>query len=201
MIAVFAGIICARLYYVLFNLEYYLKNPSEIFAIWNGGLAIYGGIIGGTVTAVAFCKIRKIKFLNFGDYLVPLLALCQSIGRWGNFVNQEAYGSRTENFFKMRIFDKGIGEFINVHPTFLYESVLNFSLFIILMYLSKKKKFEGQLICIYFIVYGMGRFFIEGLRVDSLMLANFRVSQVFSAVLVIFSIIMYIIGEKCRPKV
>ena len=105
-IAIFVGILFARGYYVLFKLDYYISHPSEIIKIWNGGLAIYGGIIGGVLTCIFFCRKRKIKFLNMADYLVPFLVLGQSIGRWGNFVNQEAYGSLTESFLKMRIYDK-----------------------------------------------------------------------------------------------
>lgn len=200
LIALFVGIICARLYYVVFNLDYYVKNFSEVFQVWNGGLAIYGGIIGGAITAVFFCKYKKIKFLNLGDYLVPFLALCQAIGRWGNFVNQEAYGSTTENFFKMRIYDSALGDFVNVHPTFLYESILDFFIFVLLMGIRKRKRFDGQLVYIYFMVYGIGRTIIEGLRTDSLMFMNFRVSQVLSVFLVIFSVILYFVGERCRRK-
>lgn len=200
LIALFVGIVFARLYYVVFNINYYIKNPLEIFAIWNGGLAIYGGIIGAVIVAVIFCKHKKIKFLNFGDYLVPFLALGQAIGRWGNFVNQEAYGSVTESFFKMRIYDKSLGEFINVHPTFLYESVLDLAIFILLMIFRKNKRFDGQLFYIYFILYGIGRAIIEGLRTDSLMFMNFRVSQILSVFLAMFSCIMYFLGEKCRRK-
>lgn len=194
------GIICARAYFVLFNLEYYINNLSEIFSIWNGGLAIYGGIIGGAISAAIFCKVRKIRFLDLCDYLVPFLALGQAIGRWGNFVNQEAYGYVTESFFKMRIYSEEIDSFINVHPTFLYESILDLFIFIVLMLLRKKRKFSGQLIYLYLILYGMGRAIIEGFRTDSLMLMSFRISQILSVFLVILSIILYYFGEKCRPK-
>lgn len=115
-------------------------------------------------------------------------------------MNQEAYGSITESFLKMRIFDKNLNAFINVHPTFLYESILDFCLFILLMMLRKNKRFKGQPVYIYFIVYGIGRAIIEGFRTDSLMIANFRVSQILSVILVIISSIMYFIGEKSRRK-
>lgn len=200
LIGIFFAIIFARLYFVLFNLDYYKNNLSEIFSVWNGGLAIYGGIIGGAISALIFCKIKKINFLNLCDYLVPFLAFGQSIGRWGNFINQEAYGYATESFLKMRIYSKEIGTFINVHPTFLYESILDLFIFIILMILRKKRKFKGQLLYIYLGMYGMGRFIIEGLRTDSLMMMNFRVSQVLSGFLVILSIILYYFSEKCRRK-
>ena len=200
LIGIFFGIICARLYFVLFNLEYYINNPIEIFKIWNGGLAIYGGIIGGVISAFVFCKVKKIKFLDLCDYVVPFLALAQSIGRWGNFVNQEAYGYETNSLLKMRIFNKELGNFIEVHPTFLYESILDLSIFVVLMYLRKKRKFSGQLVYLYFIMYGIGRAIIESFRTDSLMFLNFRISQLFSIILVAFSGIMYYFGEKCRPK-
>ena len=173
-IAVFVGILFARGYYVLFKLDYYISHPSEIIKIWNGGLAIYGGIIGGVLTCIFFCRKRKIKFLNMADYIVPFLVLGQSIGRWGNFVS--------------------------VHPTFLYESLLDFIIFIILMKIRKNRKFEGQLVYLYFIIYGMGRAIIEGLRTDSLMLCGFRVSQFLSLFLAILSSLMYMFAEKCRRK-
>lgn len=200
LIGILIGIICARIYFVIFNLEYYKNNLNEIFSLWNGGLAIYGGIIGGVISAAIFCKKRKIKFLRFCDYLVPFLALGQSIGRWGNFVNQEAYGYMTESFFKMRIYSIELRKFINVHPTFLYESVLDFSIFVLLMLMRKKTKFSGQLLYIYLIIYGMGRAVIEGVRTDSLMVMNFRISKVLSVLLVILGIVMYYFGEKCRRK-
>ena len=195
-IAVFVGILFARGYYVLFKLDYYISHPSEIIKIWNGGLAIYGGIIGGVLTCIFFCRKRKIKFLNMADYLVPFLVL----GRWGNFVNQEAYGSLTESFLKMRIYDKSTLGFISVHPTFLYESLLDFIIFIILMKIRKNRKFEGQLVYLYFIIYGIGRAIIEGLRTDSLMLCGFRVSRILSLFLAIFTSVMYMFAEKCRRK-
>ena len=137
------SIICARLYYVVFDLDYFLKNPSQIFNIRDGGLAIYGGIIGGVITCYIFCKKKNIKFLDLLDYLVPCLALGQAIGRWGNFVNVEAYGTKTDNFFRMGILENG--KYIEVHPTFLYESISTFIIFIILMFMTKRRKFAGEL--------------------------------------------------------
>ncbi len=136
------------------------------------------------MTGWIYCKKKKIDFLNFADYAIPYLALSQAIGRWGNFINQEAYGSVTESFLKMRIFSEEVGSFINVHPTFLYESTIDFLLFLLLMRMCKKRKWKGQLVYIYFIIYGIGRFFIEGLRADSLMLGSVRVSQIVSVILV-----------------
>ena len=186
------SIICARLYYVVFDLDYFFKNPSQIFNIRDGGLAIYGGIIGGVITCYVFCKRKNIKFLDLLDYLVPCLALGQAIGRWGNFINVEAYGTKTDNFFRMGILENG--KYIEVHPTFLYESISTFIIFIILMFMTKRRKFAGELTYIYLILYSFERFFVEGLRTDSLMLFNFRISQVLSLVIFVYSCIMLIIN-------
>ena len=186
------SIICARLYYVIFDLEYFLENPSQIFNIRDGGLAIYGGIIGGVITCYVFCKKRNIRFLELLDYLVPCLALGQAIGRWGNFVNIEAHGVQTDNLFRMGIIENG--HYIEVHPTFLYESICTFLIFIILMFMTKRRKFAGELTYIYLILYSFVRFFIEGLRTDSLMLFSLRISQVLSLVIFVFSCIMLIIN-------
>ena len=186
------SIICARLYYVIFDLEYFLENPSQIFNIRDGGLAIYGGIIGGVITCYVFCKKRNIRFLDLLDYLVPCLALGQAIGRWGNFVNIEAHGVQTDNLFRMGIIENG--HYIEVHPTFLYESICTFLIFIILMFMTKRRKFAGELTYIYLILYSFVRFFIEGLRTDSLMLFSLRISQVLSLVIFVFSCIMLIIN-------
>lgn len=172
------SIISARIYYVLFNAEYYLKNPMQIINIRSGGLAIYGGIIGGIITCIIFCKIKKISILDLLDYLSPSLALGQAIGRWGNFTNIEAYGSKTNSIFRMGIIDNG--KYIEVHPTFLYESICNFIIFIILLYIQKTRNYKGQVTYWYFILYGITRAIIENLRVDSLMLGNIRVSQLVS---------------------
>lgn len=193
------GIISARAYYVLFNLDYYMNDWTEIFNFRNGGLAIYGGIIGAAVTAFVFCKIRKIKVGNLFDYLVPVLPLAQAIGRWGNYINVEAYGAETDFFIRMKIVENGITKY--VHPTFLYESICNFIIFIILWSLGKNRKFEGQLVLIYFIGYSFIRFFIEGLRSDSLMLGSFRISQVLSAVIFVVSLFLYfILKYKSKKK-
>lgn len=183
------GILSARAYYVLFNLKEYLANPLDIFKIWNGGLAIYGGIIGVTIFAFFFCKKNNVKFFNLADLAIPYLALCQSLGRWGNFINQEAFGYETTMPWKMGIFDKTLGEYVFVHPTFIYESICTFILFWLLLYFSseKRRKFSGQVFFTYLMVYGFIRFFIEGLRADSLMLGNFRVSQLLSFILFVIA--------------
>lgn len=181
--------ISARLYYVIFNIKNF-QTLSSIFNIKNGGLAIYGGIIGGVITAYIFCKKRKISLLDLLDYIVPFVALGQSIGRWGNFINVEAYGSQTILPWKMGIQINGNMQY--VHPTFLYESILTFIIFIILMKVSKNRKYSGQITYLYIIMYTFIRFFIEGLRIDSLMLGNFRISQLLSAIMFVIFAAVYI---------
>ncbi len=177
------SIISARLYYVLFSLDYYINNPMEILKINNGGLAIYGGIIGGVITIIIFCKIKKMKILDITDYIAPVLAMAQSIGRWGNYINIEAYGYETNWPVKMEIIEHGVIKY--VHPTFLYESICTFIIFIILSILSRKRKFSGEITYIYIICYSFIRFFIETLRTDSLMFLNCRISQILSLALFI----------------
>lgn len=185
------SIICARIYFVLFKLNYYTKYPLEIFNIRNGGLAIYGGIIGAILTIIAFCKIKKIKILDILDYIAPYLALGQCIGRWGNFFNGEAHGTKTTSILRMGIIENG--EYIQVHPTFLYESVCTLIIFIFLYTKRNKRKYEGQLTYWYFFLYGIARAIIEGFRTDSLMLGNIRFSQILSIVIsIVFgSILLY----------
>lgn len=194
------GIICARLYYVIFNWDYYGNNLIDIFKIWNGGLAIYGGIIGGIITAFVFCKRRKISFLDLCDYCAPYLAFCQSVGRWGNFVNREAYGQITNSFLKMGIFNEATKEYIFVQPTFLYESICTFIIFIILLRINKSKKFSGQSFYIYMILYGIARACIEGLRSDSLYIGTIRVSQALSLLFSTIFAIIYILAAKKSKK-
>lgn len=190
--------ICARLYYVIFNLKSY-TNVASILNIKDGGLAIYGGIIGGAIVIYIFCKKKNIKMLDLLDYIVPYLALGQAIGRWGNFINIEAYGTTTNLPWKMGV-ETSYG-IQYVHPTFLYESICTFIIFIILTYLSKRRRFSGEITYLYLILYSFVRFFIEGLRIDSLMLGDFRISQIVSVVLFItFSIIYYKNTRKLNSK-
>lgn len=201
LIAIPIAIICARLYYVAFEWEHYKDNLFSVFMIWKGGLAIYGGVIGGFITAIAFCRCKKISLFKFVDVAVPSLVLGQAIGRWGNFANQEAYGEVVLNsnlqFFPYAVYIEKIGEWHQA--TFFYESMWNGILFIILMLLKKKKWFEGQLLCTYFIGYGIGRFLIEGLRTDSLyVLEGLRVSQLVSIMLIIIGSIGYVYKAKRR---
>lgn len=188
------AIVCARIYYIVFNLNYYVQNPIKMFDLRNGGLAIYGGIIGGVITIYIYCKKKKIKFISFLDYIIPYLALGQAIGRWGNFVNVEAYGTQTTSFFRMGIFKEAT--YMEVHPTFLYESIIDFAIFIILYLFRNSKRLEGKITYIYLIIYCFFRFFIEQLRTDSLMLGNIRVSAIFSVILFIIGIIGLIFSEK-----
>lgn len=190
-IAIPVGIICARIYYVAFEWDYYKNNLSEIIKIWNGGIAIYGAIIGGIITAIIFCKKRKIKFLDLCDFCAPYLVLCQSIGRWGNFVNREAYGEITDSFLKMGIFNSSIGEYIYVQPTFLYESICTFIIFCVLYAHRHNKKFSGEIFYLYMMLYGMARFVVEGFRSDSLYLFGFKISQVLALIFTVtFGIIL-----------
>ena len=188
------SILCARAYYVIFNLNYYTSNPLEILDFRNGGLAIYGGIIGAVITIIVFCKIKKVNILNLTDYIAPIIPLGQAIGRWGNYINIEAYGTETNLPLKMEIIENGVTKY--VHPTFLYESVGNFILFLILLKISKNRKFSGQITLLYFIGYAFIRFFIEGLRTDSLMIGNIRVSRLFSLIIFIICTVVYIVIAK-----
>lgn len=180
--------ISARMYYIIFNINNY-TSINKILNIKDGGLAIYGGIIGGVITIYFFCKKRKIKLLDLLDYIVPFLALGQSIGRWGNFINVEAYGVNTNLPWKMGIIESQNIKY--VHPTFLYESISTFIIFIILNKISKNRKFSGEITYVYIIMYSFVRTIIESLRIDSLMFYNFRISQIISIILfVTFCIIL-----------
>ena len=192
------AILSARTYYVLFNFEYYKNNPIEILNFRNGGLAIYGGVIGTIITIIIFGKIKKINILNLTDYIAPIVPLGQAIGRWGNYINIEAYGVETSLPIKMKIIENGITKY--VHPTFLYESIGDFVLFLLLLKISKKTKFSGQITFLYFIGYSFLRFFIEGLRTDSLMLGYIRASQLLSLIIFIVFSILYIIKKKNISK-
>lgn len=199
------GIVCARAYYVFFEWDYYSVHPNEIIAIWNGGIAIYGGIIGALIGGYIGCKIGKIDFRNLLDLGALGLLIGQGIGRWGNFFNQEAFGTNTETapfrMWSVKIRDtleatqgdlllKGMDVNPNapVHPTFLYESVWCIILFIVLhIVVTKYRKFKGEVFILYGIGYGLERMVVEGLRTDSLYIGNttIRVSQLLSAIIVV----------------
>ena len=184
---VMSGIVGARLYYVLTTLRdpatgaWNYKSFRDVIAVWEGGLAIYGGIIAGAAAVVVVSVVKKYnksKILKMFDSVAPAVMMAQAIGRWGNFVNGEAHGYKTaENFFlRMGLMEHGRMYFY--HPTFLYESLWNVAGFVLINLLYKKKKFDGQMLLMYLAWYGFGRMFIEGLRTDSLMVGPFRISQV-----------------------
>ncbi len=199
------AIIGARLYYVLFNLDYYLNNPIEIIEIWNGGLAIHGGIIAGLITILFMCKKHKVNVIKLLDTIALGLIIGQAIGRWGNFFNSEAYGSVVSLSSLKSI---GIPSFIingmyideaYHHPTFFYESIWCLIGFVIL-FVNRKKFNLGNSLGFYLIWYGLGRFFIEILRTDSLMLGPLKVAQLISMVFVIVGIYFLFIYKKSGGK-
>ncbi len=190
------AIICARLYYVIFNFEAYRDNPLDIFRIWNGGLAVYGGIIGAVATAYVYCRVTKTDFKKVADIGAIGLLIGQAIGRWGNFVNGEAYGGQTSLPWRMDIY----GEAYGVHPTFLYESLWNLATLVLLLCVFKKRKFDGQIFLSYITAYGLGRFLIEGLRTDSLMLGPVRISQLVAIVCFLVGLTLLFLGLKQKKQ-
>ena len=204
--ALIFAIIGARLYYVAFSWDYYSANPAKIFALREGGLAIYGGIIGAVLTAIVYCKKKKVDFWLLADTACPSIAFGQMMGRWGNFFNREAFGGFTDGLFAMRLrldqvrpgdvsqqvldnlMNFGGVDYIQVHPTFLYESLWNLCLFLLLVLYRPKKKFAGQIMGLYFLGYALGRVWIEGLRTDQLMIGGFAVSQLLSAGIIVASV-------------
>lgn len=176
------AILCARAYYVAFSWEAYADDPISALYIWEGGIAIYGGVLGAVLGMFVFCKCRKLKFTTVLDIILMVFLVGQSIGRWGNFFNREAFGAATDSFLRMGLFNTKTGAWEYYHPTFLYESVWNAVGFVILASLCGKRKYDGQVALGYAAWYGLGRSFIEGLRMDSLYWGNFRVSQVLAAV-------------------
>ena len=176
------AILCARAYYVAFSWEDYADNLISVLYIWEGGIAIYGGVLGAIAGMAVFSKIKKIKFLAVLDVILMVFLIGQSIGRWGNFFNREAFGAPTEAFFRMGLSNTKTGGWEYYHPTFLYESVWNAIGFVILASLCSKRKYDGQVALGYAAWYGLGRSIIEGLRMDSLYWGPFRVSQVLAAV-------------------
>jgi prolipoprotein diacylglyceryl transferase len=174
LFAVPVAIISARLYYVIFSWSYYSSNPGQILNIRGGGLAIHGAVIGGALVAIIFTRIKKLRFWTLADVVAPSLILGQAIGRWGNFANQEAHGGPTDLPWGIMV------DGVKVHPTFLYESIWNLLVFLFLIWYRKKSKVEGEIFLLYVILYSIARFFIEGLRTDSLMLGPIRVAQLIS---------------------
>lgn len=194
------AIISARIYFVIFQWDYYSQNPGEIIKIWEGGIAIHGALIGSVITAIVFAKKRGVSFWKIADIAAPSIILGQAIGRWGNFMNQEAHGGEVTRAFLENLY---LPEFIinqmyingtYYHPTFLYESIWNIVGFIILILLRKVNLRRGELFLSYVIWYSIGRFFVEGMRTDSLMLTEqLRIAQTISIVLVIGAIVLIVI--------
>ena len=197
------SIVGARLYYVFFRLDYYLQYPEEIIQIWEGGLAIYGGLIAGVFVIFVIAKIKHFSSLSMLDLIAPACMLGQAIGRWGNFINREAYGRTTKIFCRMGL-EMNNGEFVYVHPTFLYESLWNlFGFFFLSRYVSQgKRQYPGQCALLYFLWYGLGRVWIEGLRTDSLTIGStgIRVSQLLSMLLALTSIFILFIKKYQKKK-
>ena len=176
------AIVCARIYYCVFSWDEYAADPISVLYIWNGGIAIYGSVIGAIIGMAVFAKIKKVKLTAVLDLVLMAFLIGQFIGRWGNFMNREAFGAATDSYFRMGLYNTVTNQWEYYHPTFLYESVWNMVGFVLLHFLSKKRQYDGQMALGYAAWYGLGRCFIEGLRVDSLWWGPFRVSQVLAGV-------------------
>ncbi|MGI6767296.1 MAG: prolipoprotein diacylglyceryl transferase [Lentihominibacter sp.] len=195
IITVPVGIIGARLYYIVFNWDLYAGDFLKMINFREGGLAIHGGLIFGMAMGALLCYIWKIRPLNALDLVVPSIALAQSIGRWGNYFNSEAHGGSTD--LPWAVYIDGIG----YHPTFLYESIWCLLLFFLLIYVDNHRKFEGQVLLLYGILYSLERFFVEALRTDSLMIGPFKQAQLLSlTVIVVFTLIYVIMWKRNKRK-
>lgn len=193
LFAVPISIVCARAYYCIFYWELFENDPISCLYIWDGGIAIYGAIIGAVATVVVYCKVTKISVGAMMDIGALGLLIGQSIGRWGNFFNREAFGEVTDSFLKMGLYDWA-GNLNYYHPTFFYESAWNAVGFVLLHFYSKHRKFDGEVFTLYAAWYGIGRFFVEGLRTDSLYLFNtgIRVSQLVGLVSFIAGVLFFL---------
>ncbi len=212
MIAIVAGIIGARIYYVAFKWDYYRNHLTEILNYREGGIAIYGAIIASVISVWIYTKAKKMSFLLVADTFCMGLLVGQIMGRWGNFFNREAFGGYTDSLFAMRlplsavrradVTDEMLAHmtdgYIQVHPTFLYESLWNLCLLLFIFFYRKHKKFDGELILLYLLGYGLGRGWIEGLRTDQLLLpvVGLPVSQLLSVALAVFAAIMLLAGHR-----
>ncbi|MFZ5965859.1 MAG: prolipoprotein diacylglyceryl transferase [Bacillota bacterium] len=190
LFAIPAAIIGARLYYVIFNWEYYAGDFMRIINTREGGLAIHGGVIAGVFVGYLFCRYHRISFWKLADICAPSIILGQAIGRWGNYINQEAHGGPTDLPWGIMV------DGVKVHPTFLYESIWNLFVFAFLLWYDKRKKFQGELLLLYAVGYSLGRFFIEGLRTDSLMIGPLRVAQVISIIFILLAMSIIVIKRK-----
>lgn len=207
VIVIFVSVLGARVYYVIFEWDSYKDDLRSIFNIRNGGLAIYGGVIAAFITLFVFCRIKKLNAFLVGDTCMPGLILGQAIGRWGNFMNREVFGGYSNGLFSMQLPVAGVRDrtditaeitahipeganYINVHPTFLYESAWNLFILTLLLVYRRHKKFDGELCLLYLGGYGLGRFFIEGIRTDTLFIpgTTLPVSQVLAMVMLVFSV-------------
>ena len=199
LIMIPCAVVGARLYYVLFNWDQYAGSFIDIISVWHGGLAIHGGIIAGTLAVLIYCRVKKTDFFRWADIVTPSLVLGQAIGRWGNFANHEAFGPVIEDgsfwsWVPLQVFSDGAYH----HPTFLYESVWDLLIFIALMILIRKRHKIGQVFASYLILYSIGRFFIEALRTDSLMLGVLKMAQMVSLAGIALGIMILICLRK-RP--
>ena len=221
MIAVVLSIIGARVYYVVFAWDMYKDDLLSIFNIRNGGLAIYGGVLTAIATVFVFAKVKKQPFGLLTDTAGLGLILGQVVGRWGNFFNREAFGGYTDNLLAMQlpvsavrrsdisadlaahIMNVGGIDYIQVHPTFLYESLWNLCVLLFLIWYSPKKKFHGEVFCLYLLLYGIGRFWIEGLRTDQLIFfgTGLAVSQMLALVMVVVSLCIIAMGRKRQKTI
>jgi 16S rRNA (cytosine1402-N4)-methyltransferase/phosphatidylglycerol:prolipoprotein diacylglycerol transferase len=190
-----AAVIGARLYYVLLEWDYYNGDIMRMINIREGGLAIHGALIAAVITGYIFTRIKKLSFWETADIVAPSIIIGQAIGRWGNFVNGEAHGGPTNLPWGILV------DGIRVHPTFLYESLWNLGVFFILIFYRRKKKANGEVFLLYGILYSLGRFWIEGLRTDSLWFMGMRAAQLISlAIIVVFSITIYVIRRRKNSK-
>jgi len=222
IIMLVAGVVGARIFYITFSWQYYKDNLLSMFNLRNGGLAIYGGIIGAVIAVYIYGRIQKISFPRMLDCIAPGLLIGQVIGRWGNFFNREVFGGYTNNLLAMQLptttvreqseitqqmldnlVSIGGSDFIQVHPTFLYEGLWNVGVFMLIWLYRKHKKFEGEVFSLYLLGYGVGRFWIEAVRTDKLMIqgTSLPVSQVISVGLVITSLVIIVIKRKNSKKI
>lgn len=193
------AVIFARIYYCVFSWEKYADEPWKVFYIWEGGIAIYGAIIGAVLAAYIYCRVKKLDWRKIFDVCIVGVILGQAIGRWGNFVNREAFGTETTLPWRMELHSIG-GTVMFVHPTFLYESLWNILGTLLLIWVNKHKTKDGEAFFMYFVWYGIGRFFVEGLRTDSLYWGPFRFSQVFAVLTAILGLVALVILKKDKIK-
>lgn len=208
ILEIILSVLGARAYYVIFSWDYYSQNLGDIFKFRNGGLGIYGGVLTAIITAIIYCKVTKRNLGKLVDLFIPYLALGQAMGRWGNFFNKEAFGKTTESFFAMALRMDSVSnipqvnlaktftyfdtEYIQVHPTFLYESIFCLVIFLYLLYRYNYKHFDGEVLLSYMILYSFCRFFNEGLRTDQLLIFGVPISQIVAVTLFILGLALYI---------